>query len=86
MAQTTVTVRMDESLKRDFCAICEELGMNMSTAFTMLAKQMVRERRLPFEACADPFYARSNMDYLTRVIDEIESGRAQLREHELIEG
>ncbi|MBD5161464.1 MAG: type II toxin-antitoxin system RelB/DinJ family antitoxin [Oscillibacter sp.] len=56
MAQTTVSVRMDESLKRDFDKICNELGMTMSTAITMLAKKMTREQRLPFDAAVDPFF------------------------------
>ena len=46
---TTVSVRMDESLKRDFDAVCNELGMSMTTAITILAKKMTREKRLPFE-------------------------------------
>ena len=35
---TTVSVRMDENLKRDFDEICNELGLSMTTAITMLAK------------------------------------------------
>ncbi len=46
---TTVSVRMDENLKRDFDEICNELGLSMTTAITMLAKKTalrkcVRER------------------------------------------
>ena len=37
---TTVSVRMDENLKRDFDEICNELGLSMTTAITMLAKKM----------------------------------------------
>ena len=47
MAQTTVSVRMDDSLKRDFDKVCNELGLSMTTAITMLAKKMTREKRLP---------------------------------------
>ena len=46
---TTVSVRMDENLKRDFDEICNELGLSMTTAITMLAKKMTREKRIPFE-------------------------------------
>ena len=38
-----------------------------------------------FEVSADPFYSESNMKYLEKVITDIESGRAKLVEHELIE-
>ena len=37
---TTVSVRMDENLKRDFDEICNELGLSMTTAITMLAKKI----------------------------------------------
>ena len=57
----------------------------MSTAFNIFAVKVGNERRIPFEITADPFYSESNMKYLRRVIAEIESGRAKLTEHELIE-
>lgn len=75
MAQTTVSVRMDESLKRDFDKICNELGMTMSTAITMLAKKMTREQRLPFDAAVDPFFSESNMAFLREGIAELNAGR-----------
>ena len=34
----------------------------------------------------DPFYTESNMAYLKKVVEDIESGKAVLVEHELIEG
>ena len=52
---TTVSVRMDENLKRDFDEICNELGLSMTTAITMLAKKMTREKRIPLEVSMDPF-------------------------------
>lgn len=54
-SMTTVSVRMDENLKRDFDEICNELGLSMTTAITMLAKKMTREKRIPFEVSMDPF-------------------------------
>ena len=62
MAQTTVSVRMDDTLKHEFDKICHELGLSMSTAVTMLAKKMIREKRLPFEVSIDPYYSEINMD------------------------
>lgn len=48
MAQTTVSVRMDDALKKEFDNVCTDLGLSMTTAITMLAKKMTREKRLPF--------------------------------------
>lgn len=75
MAQTTVTVRMDEGLKKDFDNICNELGMSMSTAITMLAKKMTREKRLPFEPSLDPFYSEENLNRIRRGVQQLDDGR-----------
>lgn len=86
MSQTTLSVRMDSEVKRQFDALCADVGMNASTAVNMFAKAFIRERRLPFDVVAsDPFYSDSNMNYLHRVISDIENGKAVLKEHELIE-
>ena len=42
MSQSTVSVRMDEALKQEFDTVCNDLGLSMSTAVTMLAKKMAR--------------------------------------------
>ena len=57
----------------------------MTAAFTIFAKKMTREKRIPFDVAVDPFYSESNMTYLKKVIDDIESGKAVLVEHDLIE-
>lgn len=54
MGQTTLSVRMDEDLKRRFDAFCAEVGMNASVAVNLFAKTVVREQRIPFEIAAAP--------------------------------
>lgn len=49
MAQATFSVRMDETLKREFDELCSDFGMNASTAINVFAKAVVRERRIPFD-------------------------------------
>lgn len=73
MAQTTVSVRMDDSLKKEFDNVCNDLGLSMTTAITMLAKKMTREKRLPFEVSVDPFYSDENMARLRKSIAQMES-------------
>lgn len=85
MAQTLVNFRMDEELKQSMERTCQELGMNMTTAFTIFAKKMTREKRIPFEVSVDPFYSEANMNYLKKVISDIETGKVELHEHTLIE-
>ena len=49
MAQATFSVRMDEALKKQFDGLCQEFGMNASTAINVFARAVVRQRRIPFE-------------------------------------
>jgi len=85
MAQAMINFRMDEELKKSMEETCKDLGLSMTTAFTIFAKKMTREKRIPFDVSVDPFYSGSNMAYLKKVVEDIESGEAVLAEHELIE-
>ena len=79
MAQSTVNIRMDEDIKREFDRVCNELGINMSIAINILAKKMIREERIPFEVSVDPFYAKSNTEALRRSAKQIEDGQVVIR-------
>ncbi len=48
MANTNVTMRMDEKLKSQLQELMSNLGLDLTTFFTMAAKQAVREQALPF--------------------------------------
>lgn len=79
MAQSTVNIRMDEDIKREFDRVCNELGINMSIAINILAKKMIREERIPFEVSVDPFYSKSNAEALHRSANQIEEGKVVVR-------
>lgn len=49
MAQATFSVRMDDTLKKQFDGLCQEFGMNASTAINVFARAVVRQRKIPFE-------------------------------------
>ena len=84
MAQTVnVNFRMDEADKKKMESVCSELGLSMSAAFTIFAKKMGREHRIPFEVSIDPFYCESNMEHLRRGIAALNAGLGV--EHELVE-
>jgi len=74
MAQTNVNIRMDEGVKRHFDLICTELGLNMSTAFNMFAKTVVRQNKIPFELSVDPFFNEFNMARLRNAIANRDKG------------
>jgi len=87
MAQAMVNFRMDEELKKGMEKTCKEMGLSMTTAFTIFATKVSKERRIPFEVSADsdPFYSEANMERLRKAIEDVKSGKAKLTEHELIE-
>lgn len=71
MAQTSINIRMDEELKRQFDMLCNDMGMTMTTAMTIFAKKMVRENRIPFEITgnrpnSDTLEALAEMDDMIR--------------------
>lgn len=53
MGQAILSVRMDEETKRAFADFCEQIGMSVSTAINVFARQTLRERRLPFTVSLD---------------------------------
>ncbi|NLK67418.1 MAG: type II toxin-antitoxin system RelB/DinJ family antitoxin [Campylobacteraceae bacterium] len=46
---TSVNFKMDKELKEEFAELLKSLGMDMTTAFNIYARAVVRERGIPFE-------------------------------------
>jgi DNA-damage-inducible protein J len=53
MPSTSVTIRMDSDLKKTVESLFEEMGLNMTTAITMFAKTVARQKKIPFEISAE---------------------------------
>jgi len=80
-----VNFRLDAEDKKNMEQVCTELGLSMSAAFTIFAKKVGREHRIPFDVSVDPFYSESNIKELKRRIESVRSGKSTLEEHNLIE-
>jgi len=74
MTQSMVNFRMDSELKKEMEQVCKDMGMSMTTAFTIFTKKVCMEKRIPFEITADPFYSAANMERLERSIQKMERG------------
>jgi len=48
MADTTVTIRVDEDIKRRFEKFCADVGMNMSVAVNMFIRASLKDQCIPF--------------------------------------
>ena len=80
-----VNFKIDEDIKKRMERACAAMGLSMTAAFTMFAKKVGNEYRIPFEVSADPFYSESNMRHLENVMRGIKEGKAHFSEHDLIE-
>ena len=83
MSETiNVTIRLDREVKESAEQLFNDLGMNLSTAFNIFARQALRQGKIPFEIY-DPFYSEKNQARLARSVADAEAGRVTV--HELIE-
>lgn len=80
-----VNFKLDSKVKKEMEKLCSEMGLSMSSAFTIFAKKLVRERRIPFEINADPFYSESNIKYLEKKMEDYINGKLEFIERDLIE-
>jgi DNA-damage-inducible protein J len=60
----SVTIRIDDNLKRQADETLEEIGLNMTAYFTSSLKALVREKRVPFELTTT---GHNNAAYLTKL-------------------
>jgi len=80
MAQ--ISVRIDDEVKKNAEKACDELGLSMSAAITIYLKKLGRERRIPFEVSADPFYSEENMARLRKSIADLNAGKGTVHKVE----
>ena len=64
MAATSITIRIDDTLKHQMENLCQDIGMNLSTAYIIFTKAAVRQGKIPFELAGDPFYSETNQKWL----------------------
>ena len=83
-ANVNVNFKLNAEDKQRMESVCKELGLSMSTAFTIFAKKVGREHRIPFELSIDPYYEQ-DIAQLRQTIADVRSGKQQLITHDLIE-
>jgi len=82
----SVNFKLDSDTKKAMENVCSELGLSMTAAFTIFAKAVCRERRIPFDLSLnpDPFYSESNVRYLEKKMADYKSGNLKVVSHDLI--
>ena len=82
MAQTNISIRVDEDVKKDAEALFSKLGPTLSAATNVFYRQAVRTQGIPFPLTAvdpDPFYSEENMERLRRSIAQMEATGGTVR-------
>jgi len=74
MATTSVTIRMEENLKKQAEILFEDMGLNMTTAINIFAKAVVRQGKIPFEIASDPFWSEANQAHLRKAVAALNAG------------
>lgn len=47
--KTTISVRVDKETKEKFREIVENMGLDISTAIKIFMKEVIKEKKIPFE-------------------------------------
>ncbi len=50
---STITIRVEDKVKKESSDIFKEVGMDMSTAINVFLKQVIRSNGIPFPVSAD---------------------------------
>ena len=85
MNMSQVSFRVEDEVKANAEKVLKEMGFDLSTAITLFLVKVAREKRIPFEINADPFYSAENTAELEKRIASVKNGTSTLKEHELIE-
>jgi len=75
MAQTNLTIRIDEDIKREAETLFNRIGLNISSAINVFFRQAIREQSIPFELKPyDEYYTGENLARLKRSMEQSERG------------
>ena len=75
MAQTNLTIRIDEEIKHEAEVLFNRIGLNMSAAINVFFRQAIREQSIPFELKPyDDYYSGTRLERVMRSIAQAERG------------
>ena len=84
---TTVSLRIEDKMKKELDAMCAEMGMNITTFFMIYVKRALRDRKIPFEIVApkDSFYSKENTESIKESMQQIRDGKIVQKTMEQLE-
>ena len=83
----TISLRLDDDMKKELDEMCAEMGMNITTFFMIYAKKALRDRKIPFEITApvEPFYSEKNLAQIQKADQQVKRGRVVVKTMEELE-
>lgn len=87
MAQ--INVKVDDKVKKKAEAVCEELGLSLSSAINIYLRKIGREDGIPFELSLknqeDKFFSKENIKFLEKEYQAYKDGKLKLVNKDIIE-
>ena len=85
MADSTMTIRVNEQVKKNFEDFCEDVGINMSAAVNMFIHAVIREQKIPFSIYSDKEkIIRTGGEALKRIREEsVRNGVSEMTMEEI---
>jgi len=75
MAQTNLTISIDEEIKHEAEVLFNRIGLNMSAAINVFFRQAIREQSIPFELKPyDDYYSGARLERVMHSIAQAERG------------
>ena len=75
MAQTNLTIRIDEGIKQEAENLFSRIGLNMSAAINIFFRQAIREQSIPFILKPyDDYYSGAKLEHVLHSIGQAERG------------
>lgn len=84
MAQTNLTIRIDEDIKHDAENLFDSLGFTLSGAINVFFRQAIREQAIPFPIRAKSAEEKYNEYFTLKTIESIKKSVAQAERGEVI--
>lgn len=78
-----INIKVNSIDKEQAVLALKEMGLTLTSAIQIYLAKIARERRIPFEISADPFYSPENIAELERRIKNMKNG-IDLVEHDLM--
>lgn len=80
MAQTNITIRLDEDIKKEAEELFNKLGLNMSVAVNVFFRQAITEQAIPFRIKAtDNYFNEYNMKHINESIAQLKAGNVVVK-------